>query len=324
MASAHLTPLISKLSDFKPKQQTDYKPWNRFIHEDLGVIDPSTSVVADKAYYLQLCAMFITHVGNQFVRSVSRNMNTATAKGKTETNIGFPIHSGTYHVLIENGDQKYVAVVDRKALQKKKFTDSNDAEVNINPRNVVKSTDLIIGPIKCRDIFRENKMQSLAEFVADQVADQAATFIVYNNKPVMNGNEQAKDKQGRPIFDKLYYVNLRWGPSRENYGYYTPAADYNKPTFTSDKHAKPVKHVKQIKQRPKGQQQQSQQQHENADEKNRFDALEQESNGSSEVIMPADAALASTSMAKAIAEQSYAAAAAAAPVSTPENPTPSP
>jgi len=309
MAAVHVTPLISKLSDFKPKQKTDFKPWNRFIYEDLGVIDPSTPVVADKMHYLQLCSMFITHIGNQFVRSAPRNINSATSKGKTETNVGYPIHSSTYHVLIENDDQKYVAVIDRRALQKKKFVDSNDEEVVINPRNVVKSTDLIIGPLKCQNIFRENKMPSLAEFVAEQIADQAATFIVYHNKPIMNGKEQAKDKQGKLIYDKLYYVNLRWGASRESYGYYTPAADYNKPTFMPDKHSKSTKSTKTTKTV------------EHPEEKNKFDALDQQSNGSSEVIMPSDAALASSSMAKAIAEQSYAAAAATnpspAPVATP-------
>lgn len=293
-AAVRVTPLISKLSDYVPKQQSDYKPWNRYIYEDLGVVNPASTVADDKTHYLHLCFMFITHVGNQFLRSVTRNMSGATSKGKSETNIGYAIHSGTYHVLIEDDNGKYVAVIDRVQLQKRKFVDADGNNVTINPRNVVKSTDLIVGPPANRNIFKENKMLSLAEFVAEQVADKAATFIVYNNKPVLGADKKPSlDKQGKPIYDKLYYVNLRWGASRDDYGYYTPAADYNKPTFKTTK-PKKTKQVKQVKQ---------------DDEKtnantNKFDALEQESDGSSvsEVIMPSDAALVSSSLAKAIAD----------------------
>lgn len=318
-AAVRVTPLISKLSDYVPKQQSDYKPWNRFIYEDLGVVNPATSNVADRAHYLQLCLSFITHIGNQFVRTVSRNMTSATNKGKTETNVGYAIHSGTYHVLIESDEAKYVAVIDRGQLQKKKFVDAEGKTITINPRNVVKSTDLIVGPPSNRNIFQENQMLSLAEFVAEQVADKAATFIVYNNKPILTADKKPMlDKQDKPIYDKLYYVNLRWGPSKTNYGYYTPAADYNKPTFKADKHAG-KKQTKQIKQ--------THAQDEKNPNTNKFDALEQESDGSSvsEVIMPSDAALVSSSLAKAIADattQPTYAAAASTPA--PEQVTSSP
>ncbi len=308
-AAVRVTPLISKLSDYQPKPKADYKPWNRYIYEDLGVVNPSTQVADDKVHYLQLCFMFITHIGNQFVRSVSKCMSVAEGKGRTETNVGYAIHSGTYHVLIENGDQKYVAVVDRGQLQKRKFVDSDGNTVVINPRNVVKSTDLVCGPPANRNIFKENKMLSLAEFVAEQVSDKADTFIVYNNKPVLTADKKPSlDKQNRPIYDKLYYINLRWGPSKTDYGYYTPAADYNKPTFKN-----PAK--KQGKQSKQTKQNQKQQTDEKTNpNQNKFDALEQESDGSSvsEVIMSSDAALVSSSLAKALEQQqqSYAAAAA--------------
>lgn len=302
-ATVRVTPLISKLSDYKPKQQPDHKPWSRYIYEDLGVISPASQVAEDQIAYLNLCALFITHIGNQFLRSMNKNMTNAKSQNRNETNIGYPIHSGTYHVLIEDGDGKYVAVIDRYALQKKHFVDAEGNTVNINPRNVVKSTDLVIGPLNNRDIFKNAKQLSLAEFIAEQVGDRAAVFIVFNNKPVMRNKKQMFDKQGRGIYDKLYYINLRWGAGRDDYGYYTPAADYNKSGFITErkpnKATKPIKQVKQVKQK--------QQSDEKNPDENSFAALEPEpeedGDHDSEVIMPADAALVSSSMAKAIADQ---------------------